>query len=204
MADKEIWVEEVLFRGRPPSGPDSELPPRLHVVMGVQRLEEDLLNASNSRLVRQITDPLTMAQAQEAFGFTPAGLVEQINGQAFAEADRQVQIAAALSELAQDQKTEIEARGVTIDQLGEQADGLTARMGEMAAEHAAASEESQAQIEALTTDLAVARHDGAELAKQLTNAQQLCAAKDAEIAQLRAELDELKPQPAEDAGEAEA
>lgn len=88
MAEIETWVEEVLFRGRPANGPGSELPPRLYVVMGVQREEASLIDPTQTEWKRQLTDPMTMTQARERFGYSASGLVDLINDQAFAEVER--------------------------------------------------------------------------------------------------------------------
>lgn len=74
----EQWIEEVLFRGRPPSGTDSEKPPRFHVVFGVQ--DDDPLTPEQK--VRRTIGPVDATRAAE-MGYTPMGLVAEINLQAF-------------------------------------------------------------------------------------------------------------------------
>jgi hypothetical protein len=72
------WIEEVLFRGRPPSGPDSEKSPKLHVVFGMQT--EDPFSPGEK--IRRTVGPMDMETAKK-HGYTPALLVEQINLSAF-------------------------------------------------------------------------------------------------------------------------
>lgn len=73
----ETWIEEVLFRGRPPSGPGSEESPRFHVVFGVQTI-----NPISETLDRSLVGPVDAAVA-ESYGYTPLGIVGQINLEAF-------------------------------------------------------------------------------------------------------------------------
>lgn len=69
----ETWIEEVLFRGRPPSGPGSEQSPRFHVVFGVQSE-----NPISGELNRNLVGPID-AKTAEGYGYTPLGIVQQIN-----------------------------------------------------------------------------------------------------------------------------
>lgn len=72
----EQWVEEFLFRGRPPSGPGREDPPTWHVVIGQQ-----LPNAfdPNEPPQRRLLGPLTPEQAKTAFGIDLPKAIEEIN-----------------------------------------------------------------------------------------------------------------------------
>jgi hypothetical protein len=75
MADQiETWLEEFLYRGRPPSGPGSELAPDFHVILG--RQAPDPLNPGSMR--RELSLPLTPAQAA-ALGFVLPELISTIN-----------------------------------------------------------------------------------------------------------------------------
>lgn len=99
----EQWIEEVLFRGRPPSGEDSEKPPRFHVIFGVQET-----NPLTGEKVRSFVGPVDAATAA-SYGYTPQGLVEAINLQAFNQiTDMEAQIA-ALEEERQALATRVEA-----------------------------------------------------------------------------------------------
>ncbi|MFY9351106.1 MAG: hypothetical protein WBL20_16325 [Sphingobium sp.] len=137
MAEIETWVEEVLFRGRPANGPGSELPPRLYVVMGVQREEASLIDPTQTEWKRQLTDPMTMTQARERFGYSPSGLVELINDQAFAEVERltaqlaqQVQRADAAEAALTELSAEIEAIKARLAEIEEAKAGQTVAEGE--------------------------------------------------------------------------
>nr|WP_295470268.1 hypothetical protein [Mesorhizobium sp.] len=79
----EEWIEEFLFRGRPPSGPGSDMPREFQVTVGQQ-----VANPFDATLPpsRRTIGPLTPAQAAEA-GWPIQRLVEGINAAALAELD---------------------------------------------------------------------------------------------------------------------
>lgn len=100
----EEWIEEFLFRGRPPSGPGSDMPREFQVTIGQQ-----VANPFDASLPpsRRTIGPLTPAQAAEA-GWPIERLVEGINAAALAELDEtkarltrtEERLTAALDELA--------------------------------------------------------------------------------------------------------
>ena len=78
----EEWIEEFLFRGRPPSGPGADEPVTYHVVIG-QQADSPL---GEGEKVRKAVGPLTPAQSQAA-GWPVTRLVEEVNTQALARID---------------------------------------------------------------------------------------------------------------------
>lgn len=74
----EQWIEEFLFRGRPPSGPGSEMPQTFHVMVGQQ-----VPNAfdPNEPPQRRVVGPLTPEQALD-MGLDLETLIEGINAEA--------------------------------------------------------------------------------------------------------------------------
>lgn len=71
----ETWFEEVLFRGRPPSGPGSDQPAEYQVTIG--RQVQSALDPS--KYEREYVGPLTPAQALDRFGMDVAAVVAGIN-----------------------------------------------------------------------------------------------------------------------------
>lgn len=70
----EEWIEEFLYRGRPPSGPDSDKEPAFHVVIGTQA--ESPLDPSEK--VRKFSAPMSL-QAAEDKGWTFAEIIADLN-----------------------------------------------------------------------------------------------------------------------------
>lgn len=101
----ESWIEEFLYRGRPPSGPDSDKVPTFHVVLGQQA--PDPFDPDGPP-ARRLTLPMTPEQAVQAHLLLP-DLVAGINAQAVIAigllemqlADRDSRIAALETDLAQ-------------------------------------------------------------------------------------------------------
>lgn len=77
----EEWIEEFLYRGRPPSGPDSDKEPTFHVVIG--RQADSPLNPGEK--VRR-TVVMTPEQA-EAAGWALASIVAEINAESIKQCD---------------------------------------------------------------------------------------------------------------------
>lgn len=79
----EEWIEEFLFRGRPPSGPGSEMPSEFQVTIGQQ-----VANPFDASLPpsRRTIGPLTPTQAAEA-GWPVDRLVADVNAAALAQLD---------------------------------------------------------------------------------------------------------------------
>jgi hypothetical protein len=77
----EQWIEEFLYRGRPPSGPGSEQLPVFHVMVGQQAPDPIYPEGPP---VRRIIGPLTPEQAA-AMGLTLPDLVAGINDDAIEE-----------------------------------------------------------------------------------------------------------------------
>lgn len=73
----EEWIEEFLFRGRPPSGPDSDQTPTWHVVIGQQ---QDSPFAGREK-DRNLAGPMSPEQA-EALGWPLSRLLDGINAEA--------------------------------------------------------------------------------------------------------------------------
>ncbi len=100
----EQWIESFLYRGRPPSGPGSELPCAFQVEIGQQVADPFDPSGPPSR---RVTLPLTPEQAATA-GFHLADLITGINADAIEEnanltneiADLRVRLAEAESALA--------------------------------------------------------------------------------------------------------
>lgn len=89
----ETWIEEFLFRGRPPSGPGSDAPVTFQVTIG--RQVESALNPGEYE--RRTYGPLTPEQAAtEPYGMDLSALVAGINVTAL---DRVAELEAALSVL---------------------------------------------------------------------------------------------------------
>ncbi|MEO7466912.1 MAG: hypothetical protein ABIV36_07865 [Sphingobium limneticum] len=86
----EEWVEEWLFRGRPPSGPGSDMPRDYQVMIGWQAPA----TRDPSKLDRGVEGPYTPAQA-EALGHSITSLVEGVNAAAIED------VAMLTSQLAQ-------------------------------------------------------------------------------------------------------
>lgn len=74
----EQWIEEILFRGRPPSGPGSEEAPSFQVTVGQQVANP--FDASQPP-TRRLIGPMTPGQA-EALGLSLSVLVDGINAEA--------------------------------------------------------------------------------------------------------------------------
>ena len=70
----EEWIEEFLYRGRPPSGPDSNKEPAFHVVIGTQA--ESPLDPTEK--VRKFSPPLSL-QAAEDKGWTFSEIIANLN-----------------------------------------------------------------------------------------------------------------------------
>ena len=118
----EEWIEEFLFRGRPPSGPDSDKAPTWHVVIG-QQADSPL---SPEEKVRKVVGPLSVAQAELA-GWPLTRIVKDINTDAvkrIAEldvvvAERDSSVAELSSKLSTAQ-TDIAQRDETIVEMNNQ------------------------------------------------------------------------------------
>lgn len=79
----ETWIEEFLFRGRPPSGPGSEMPVTFQVIVGRQ-IESGL---TPGKFERELVGPLTPEQAAAApYNLDLGALVAGINAAAVGEA----------------------------------------------------------------------------------------------------------------------
>lgn len=70
----EFWIEEWLFRGRPPSGPDSEKLPSCQIIIGKQ--VDDPFNPG--KLLRQLSNPISPDQLPE-YGFSAEDLITSFN-----------------------------------------------------------------------------------------------------------------------------
>lgn len=70
----EQWIEEILFRGRPPSGPSSEEPGSFHVVIGLQA--DDPLSPGEK--TRKLLGPMSLSTAEE-LGYTFEDILHGIN-----------------------------------------------------------------------------------------------------------------------------
>lgn len=100
----EEWIEEFLYRGRPPSGSGSALAPAWHVVIG-QQVDSPFGNEEKSR---RLVGPLTLDQS-ETLGWPLDGIIAGINGEAVKRvneleislAHKDAEIAALKEELAQ-------------------------------------------------------------------------------------------------------
>jgi len=88
---KEQWLEEFIYRGRPPSGPDAWKPPTWHVQIGIQ---DDHPFVPQTK-VRELSGPMTPEQAAVAGWDLPA-VIAEINGQAIARANEMTAKAAEL------------------------------------------------------------------------------------------------------------
>lgn len=73
----EEWIEEFLYRGRPPSGPDSDKAPAFHVVIG-QQVDSPFGDGTKQR---RTVGPMSL-EAAEAAGRTFDEIVEAMNGDA--------------------------------------------------------------------------------------------------------------------------
>lgn len=100
------WIEEFLFRGRPPSGPGSEMPIEFQVTLGQQ-----VTNPFDASLPpsRRLIGPLTPAQAAEA-GWPVERLFAGIDAAALVALDE------ALAELAT-ARTEIGAKDAELEAM---------------------------------------------------------------------------------------
>ena len=76
----EEWIEEVVYRGRPPSGEGSDLSPGWHVIIG-QQVDSPFENGVKQR---RLLGPLTIAQALE-MGYTLPSVLETLNTSAINE-----------------------------------------------------------------------------------------------------------------------
>lgn len=72
---KELWIEEFLFRGVPPSGPGSDRPVECHAQIGVQAPSQ----AEDGEYERRISKPLPPLEAKEKFGLSLGDIYERIN-----------------------------------------------------------------------------------------------------------------------------
>lgn len=138
----EQWIDEFLFRGRPPSGPGSDVPPTFHAVVGQQTPDPFGGDTPSRRLI----GPLTPGEA-EAMGLSLDALCDAVNGASIDHIDAlQKQIAALEDEreqlheaLAQERAAAVAAadqvaardrllatRGAQIDALKEDAATVTA------------------------------------------------------------------------------
>lgn len=80
----ETWIEEFLYRGRPPTGPGSELAPDFHVIVGQQVANPF---GGDDPPSRRTVGPLTPTQAAE-MGYSLETLVTGINTATLSEVDR--------------------------------------------------------------------------------------------------------------------
>ena len=91
----EQWIEEFLYRGRPPSGSDSDKTPAFHVVIGSQA--ESPLDPAEK--VRKFSSPMSLEAAEQA-GWTFEAIVAGMNTEAIKQcAAHEVKIAELESEL---------------------------------------------------------------------------------------------------------
>lgn len=79
----EEWIEEFLYRGRPPSGPGSELPSVFQVTIGQQVASPF---GDDQPPIRRTIGPLTPEQAAAA-GWSLTKIVKGLNTAALAEVD---------------------------------------------------------------------------------------------------------------------
>jgi hypothetical protein len=113
----ETWIEEFLFRGRPPSGPGSEMPVTFQVIVGRQ-IESRL---TPGKFERELSPALTPEQAAAApYNLDLGALVAGINAAAVGEAmalGAAIEQAAALQEAleaAQDRTAAVEAEAAAL------------------------------------------------------------------------------------------
>lgn len=152
----EQWIEEFLYRGRPPSGPDSAKAPAFHVVIGQQvdsPFEADVKQ-------RRMAGPMSLEVA-EAAGWTFDEIIAAMNGDAIKHCAAMDAKAAELeAELAAAKQAQAvaEAAVAARDQvLGEHNGQLAALSKEMMAQAAeiarllTLASQQQAVIEAMGT-----------------------------------------------------
>lgn len=76
----DIWLEEFLFRGRPPIGPGSELPSEFHIMIGQQAPSA----FNQEEFERRLMGPLTPEEVA-ALGLSLPDILEQIDTAALNE-----------------------------------------------------------------------------------------------------------------------
>lgn len=115
----EVWIEEFLFRGRPPSGPGSDQPPAWHVVVGKQA--DSPLDPGN--MVRKTFGPYSIEQA-EAEGWPLPQVLAEINAEAVKRVNELEQAVAvkdadnqSISEQASQLAAEVESQAAEIMRL---------------------------------------------------------------------------------------
>lgn len=104
----EEWIEEFLYRGRPPSGPDSEKPVDFQVTIG--RQAPSVLDPDGPP-ERRFIGPLTPTQAAEA-GWPLEKIVKGLNKSALASLDEARAIAS-------EREAQIIALQKQVDKLGQ-------------------------------------------------------------------------------------
>lgn len=122
----EQWIEEFLYRGRPPSGPGVDQPPAFHVVIGQQAGSPFDDGAQQRRTI----GPMSLEAAEQA-GWTLEGIVAALNAEAIKQCDAlAADLAAAQGIIAErdaaldemraqlvDLSTEVSARNAEIERL---------------------------------------------------------------------------------------
>jgi len=152
----EQWIEEVLFRGRPPSGLGSDQSPRLHVVIGMQA--DDPFTPGEK--VRKTLGPMDMASAIEKFGYTPAKLVAEIN----------ISLSTRISELETKIEADAEAAAQERSRLQFSAEQNIAASEEQTRQATERAEIAETRLAAMTDELAKARKEHKDQIAELTKA----------------------------------
>lgn len=181
----ETWIEEWLFRGRPPSGADSDKSPRYHIVIGKQA--PDPFNPD--QMVRQLSAPILSEQLEE-FGFSRAALIDQFNIDAL---DR-------IAEL----DDQVAAKDVEMETLRERTAITEAALG--AAELDVSQKAAQiAELEVQVSDLSASAAQIEAMEKHIAAAEAELALKAQAMADLQLRLEmagiEIEPTPVDAPGE---
>jgi hypothetical protein len=104
----EDWIEEFLYRGRPPTGPDSDTPPAFHVIIG-QQVDSPFGDGEKQR---RMLGPMTLAKAAD-LGHNLTGIVEGINEAAISRIDELEEQLAAETQRADTAEAALAASEVT-------------------------------------------------------------------------------------------
>lgn len=105
----EEWIEEFLYRGRPPTGPDSDKAPAFHVVIGQQ--VDSPFDATQKQ--RRTIGPMSLEAAEQA-GWAFEEIIAEMNADAIKQCETlQEKLAEAESKIAEQSQALVAAETST-------------------------------------------------------------------------------------------
>lgn len=146
----EQWIEEFLYRGRPPSGADSDKAPAFHVVIGQQ--VDSPFDAEQKQ--RRVIGPVSLEAAEQA-GWTFDEIIAEMNADAIKRCDE-------LDADCKAKEAEIEALTKRATDAEKTAETLTQENAELRQVCADVAEQLEAQRAAMAAAQAEAPHETSE------------------------------------------